>query len=146
MQAGRLRSSRRRGALPAHSKLDLKFKIPSPLLPREATGWRRDHFRKSGNSHCDLNTFSRAFKSCCNVRAGLLTFGFALKQRSHSQWRDRAGFSPASLFSPLLCGAPERMLKNRGTIVPFECAHLIMLLLRSQKAGHACRANLKSWA
>jgi len=22
----------------------LKFKIPSPLLPREATGWRRDHF------------------------------------------------------------------------------------------------------
>jgi len=31
-------------------------------------------FFQQKNSHCGLNTFSRAFKSCCNVRAGLLAF------------------------------------------------------------------------
>ena len=36
------------------------------------TGWRRDLFRKR-KIPCGLNTFSRAFKSCNIVRAGLLT-------------------------------------------------------------------------
>jgi hypothetical protein len=58
----------------------LKSKIQNPVTSsatrsdRLATG----SFSEEQKFPRDLNTFSRAFKSCCNVRAGLLTFGFAL--------------------------------------------------------------------
>jgi hypothetical protein len=65
-----------------------------------------------GDSQSGLNTFSRAFKSCKSVRAGLLTLAIAFKGERTSQWRDRAGFSPASLFFPLNAGHPNAFKKN----------------------------------
>ena len=107
---------RRRFALPAHSKSGLIFKIPSPLLPRD----RRQAgdgiiFRKSRNSHCDLNTFSRAFKSCCNVRAGLLTFGFALQSaKSFTVARPRGILTRFPILPAFMRGTQTR-LKEPGT-------------------------------
>src|SRR4029079_7756043 len=73
------------------------------------------------NSHCGLNAFSRAFVKL-QKRSGRSPDFASLISRSHSQWRDRAGFSPASLFSPLLCGAPERCVKELGTFRSVEVA------------------------
>jgi hypothetical protein len=47
-------------------------------------------------------------------------FVVARDLRRTSQWRDRAGFSPASLFSSLLYEAPERFVKNVGTVFPSD--------------------------
>jgi hypothetical protein len=46
--------------------LSLKLKIPSLSAARWATGSDGIFYEK--NSHCGLNTFSRAFKSCDSVR------------------------------------------------------------------------------
>lgn len=95
-----------------------KYKIPPPLLSRKGDRLATGSFPEKRNP-CGLNTFSRAFKSCNSVRAGLLAFASSLKQRRRSsQWRDRAGFSPASLFFPLQAGHPNAFERTAERDVP----------------------------
>jgi len=88
--------------------MKLKIQNPAAFLLRKGYRLATGPFPER-KIPCGLNTFSRVFKSCNIVRAGLLTLIIARNQRISSQWRDRAGFSPASLFSPLSRGTPERI-------------------------------------
>src|SRR5205085_10638256 len=117
---------RRRFALPAHSKSGLIFKIPSPLLPRD----RRQAgdgiiFRKSRNSHCDLNTFSRAFKSCCNVRAGLLTFASLTTSEVIHSGATARDSHPLPYSPRFYAGHQNVFERSEGTNVP-DAAEVII--------------------
>src|SRR5438309_4450138 len=89
----------------SHREIRLKFKIPSPLLPR--TGRQAGDGIFFGKKKFPLRP-EHLFAGVQMLlkRSGRSPgFCFTETQRSHSQWRDRAGFSPASLFSRLLCWA-----------------------------------------
>jgi len=109
-----------------------KIKNPVTFCRAKATGWRRDLSRKE-NSLRPEHLFAGVQK-LLSVQAGLLAFVHRLENwRRTSQWRDRAGFTPASLFSPLLCGAPKRDEKNCGTLGSNDLAEIKCARRKSQR-------------
>ena len=71
-------------------------KVPptSPFLRQGKTGRQRD----SCKPVAARTPLREVFRGCKASQAGLLASNIA--EACSSQWRDRAGFSPASLFSP----------------------------------------------
>jgi hypothetical protein len=78
--------------------------------------------KESTKPVCGLNTFTRGVqKAAKSFRVGswlgVGCFGFRASKRPlvfSLQWRDRAGFSPASLFFPLLGGKLVGFLLERS--------------------------------
>src|SRR5207249_8852124 len=97
-----------------------------------AAGWRRDLLREK-NSRCGLNAFSRAFKSCISVQAGLL----ALRRSISGDFTVARPRGILTRFPILLIiEAPETLLKelwNRCSSVmsaPYHENHWRSKLLR----------------
>ena len=76
-----------------------KVGVNKKVLPTSRSQKRNRHQQDlSKNPFGGLNTFARVLRRLQKRWAGLLA-----KRNRHfsSQWRDRAGFTPASLFSPM---------------------------------------------
>src|SRR5207248_1333162 len=112
--------------------LNLKNQNPVTFCRAKATGWRRDLFQKRKVPVLPEHLFAGVQK-LLNVSGRSPGLFIARDLRRTSQWRDRAGFSPASLFSPLLCGAPERDEKNSERFVPTMCAESKCAREKSQR-------------
>jgi hypothetical protein len=70
-------------------------------------------FSEKRETHGGLNTLARGVRKL-QTASGQVSWLLhrRLTQRRSSQWRDRAGFSPASLFFPLDAGHPDAYLKE----------------------------------
>jgi hypothetical protein len=87
-----------------------KNKIPSPLLPRESDRLATGPFPEREKFPLRPEHLFAGVQKLQHRPGRSPDFDrrFVIKRFS-SQWRDRAGFSPASLFFPLLRGTPERI-------------------------------------
>ena len=104
--------------------LVLKIQNPATSLPRESDRLATGPFPERKKSLRPEHLFAGVQK--LQQRPGRspdFEHRFVI-ERFSSQWRDRAGFSPASLFFPLLRGTPERIEKNSEREVPAMCAHV----------------------